>query len=159
MISNFVAELEWRGMLHDAMPGTEEHLLTGMQSAYVGIDPTADSLHIGHLVIVMMLPHFQLAGHKPVALVGGATGMIGDPSGKSSERNLLDETTLRLNQESLKEHGGRHDFRACLRGGRYGQAQNGQSGGEHCARAGSLHRKRSRLMNDPWVLEWQMVQF
>jgi tyrosyl-tRNA synthetase len=103
MISNFVAELEWRGMLHDAMPGTEEHLLTGMQSAYVGIDPTADSLHIGHLVIVMMLRHFQLAGHKPVALVGGATGMIGDPSGKSSERNLLDETTLRLNQESLKE--------------------------------------------------------
>ncbi len=103
MASNFVAELKWRGMLHDAMPGTEEHLLSGMQAAYVGIDPTADSLHIGHLVIVMLLRHFQLAGHKPYALVGGATGMIGDPSGKSSERNLLDETTLRLNQEALKE--------------------------------------------------------
>ncbi|MCG2460674.1 tyrosine--tRNA ligase [Flavobacteriaceae bacterium F89] len=102
MASNFVAELKWRGMLHDVMPGTEEHLLTGMQSAYVGIDPTADSLHIGHLVGVMMLRHFQLAGHKPFALVGGATGMIGDPSGKSSERNLLDEATLRHNQEALK---------------------------------------------------------
>ncbi len=90
-------------MLHDAMPGTEEHLLTGMQTAYVGIDPTADSLHIGHLVGVMMLRHFQLAGHKPYALIGGATGMIGDPSGKSTERNLLDETTLRLNQEAIKE--------------------------------------------------------
>ncbi len=90
-------------MLHDAMPGTEEHLLTGMQTAYVGIDPTADSLHIGHLVGVMMLRHFQLAGHKPYALIGGATGMIGDPSGKSAERNLLDETTLRLNQEAIKE--------------------------------------------------------
>jgi tyrosyl-tRNA synthetase len=103
MNSNFVAELKWRGMLHDAMPGTEEHLLSGMQTAYVGIDPTADSLHIGHLVGVMMLRHFQLAGHKPFALIGGATGMIGDPSGKSSERNLLDETTLRLNQEAIKE--------------------------------------------------------
>jgi tyrosyl-tRNA synthetase len=103
MNSNFVAELKWRGMLHDVMPGTEEHLLTGMQTAYVGIDPTADSLHIGHLVGVMMLRHFQLAGHKPYALIGGATGMIGDPSGKSSERNLLDETTLRLNQEAIKE--------------------------------------------------------
>ncbi len=103
MITNFVAELKWRGMLHDAMPGTEEHLLEGMHSAYVGIDPTADSLHIGHLVGVMMLRHFQLAGHKPYALIGGATGMIGDPSGKSSERNLLDETTLRLNQESIRE--------------------------------------------------------
>ncbi len=90
-------------MLHDAMPGTEEHLLTGMQTAYVGIDPTANSLHIGHLVGVMMLRHFQLAGHKPYALIGGATGMIGDPSGKSAERNLLDETTLRLNQEAIKE--------------------------------------------------------
>jgi tyrosyl-tRNA synthetase len=90
-------------MLHDAMPGTEEHLLSGMHSAYVGIDPTADSLHIGHLVGVMMLRHFQLAGHKPIALIGGATGMIGDPSGKSAERNLLDETTLRLNQEAIKE--------------------------------------------------------
>ncbi len=89
--------------MHDAMPGTEEHLLTGMQSAYVGIDPTADSLHIGHLVGVMMLKHFQMAGHKPYALIGGATGMIGDPSGKSSERNLLDEKTLRLNQEAIRE--------------------------------------------------------
>lgn len=103
MASNFVEELKWRGMLHDAMPGTEEHLLSGMQSAYVGIDPTADSLHIGHLVGVMMLRHFQLAGHKPYALIGGATGMIGDPSGKSEERNLLDEATLRHNQEALKE--------------------------------------------------------
>ena len=103
MTSNFVSELKWRGMVHDAMPGTEEHLLTGMQSAYVGIDPTANSLHIGHLVSVMMLRHFQLAGHKPYALIGGATGMIGDPSGKSTERNLLDETTLRLNQEAIKE--------------------------------------------------------
>ncbi len=89
-------------MLHDAMPGTEEHLMKGVQSAYVGIDPTADSLHIGHLVGVMMLRHFQLAGHKPYALLGGATGMIGDPSGKSQERNLLDEDTLRANQEALK---------------------------------------------------------
>ena len=89
-------------MLHDAMPGTEEHLMAGMQSAYVGIDPTADSLHIGHLVGLMMLRHFQLAGHKPYALLGGATGMIGDPSGKSEERNLLDEATLRLNQAALR---------------------------------------------------------
>ncbi len=102
MRTNFVEELKWRGMLHDAMPGTEEHLMTGMQSAYVGIDPTADSLHIGHLVGVMMLRHFQLAGHKPYALLGGATGMIGDPSGKSEERNLLDEATLRLNQAALR---------------------------------------------------------
>jgi len=101
-MTNFVKELQWRGMLHDAMPGTEEHLLEGMQSAYVGIDPTADSLHIGHLVGVMMLRHFQLAGHKPYALIGGATGMIGDPSGKSTERNLLDEKTLRHNQDKLK---------------------------------------------------------
>lgn len=89
-------------MLHDVMPGTEEHLLEQMRCAYVGIDPTADSLHIGHLVGVMMLKHFQLAGHKPLALVGGATGMIGDPSGKSNERNLLDEPTLRHNQEAIK---------------------------------------------------------
>ncbi|MDO6515763.1 tyrosine--tRNA ligase [Zobellia uliginosa] len=102
MTSNFVEELKWRGMLHDAMPGTEEHLMNEMQSAYVGIDPTADSLHIGHLVGVMMLRHFQLAGHKPYALIGGATGMIGDPSGKSAERNLLDEATLRHNQEAIK---------------------------------------------------------
>lgn len=90
-------------MIHDVMPGAEEHLLQEMQSAYVGIDPTADSLHIGHLVGVMMLKHFQLAGHKPFALIGGATGMIGDPSGKSQERNLLDEKTLRYNQEAIKE--------------------------------------------------------
>lgn len=103
MLKNFVAELKWRGMLHDVMPETEEHLLKEMQSAYMGIDPTADSLHIGHLVGVMMLKHFQLSGHKPYALIGGATGMIGDPSGKSSERNLLDEPTLRHNQEALKQ--------------------------------------------------------
>jgi tyrosyl-tRNA synthetase len=103
MPANFVKELEWREMLHDVMPGTEEHLLGGMQAAYLGIDPTADSLHIGHLVGVMLLRHFQLAGHKPVALIGGATGMIGDPSGKSEERNLLDETTLRFNQVAIRE--------------------------------------------------------
>lgn len=90
-------------MLHDAMPGTEAHLSAQMRSAYVGIDPTADSLHIGHLVGVMLLRHFQLAGHKPYALIGGATGMIGDPSGKSAERNLLDEDTLRHNQRAIKE--------------------------------------------------------
>jgi tyrosyl-tRNA synthetase len=100
---NFVEELKWRGMIHDIMPGTEEMLDKEMGSAYVGIDPTADSLHIGHLVGVMMLKHFQHAGHRPIALVGGATGMIGDPSGKSQERNLLDETTLRENQEALKK--------------------------------------------------------
>ena len=99
---NFVDELQWRGMIHDIMPGTKEQLDKELTSAYVGIDPTADSLHIGHLVSVMMLKHFQLAGHKPIALVGGATGMIGDPSGKSQERNLLDENTLRHNQECLK---------------------------------------------------------
>ncbi|HYW96848.1 MAG TPA: tyrosine--tRNA ligase [Bacteroidales bacterium] len=104
---NFVEELKWRGMIHDIMPGTEEQLEKGMTVAYVGIDPTADSLHIGHLVSIMMLKHFQVAGHKPVALVGGATGMIGDPSGKSQERNLLDETTLRHNQDCLKEQLGR----------------------------------------------------
>ncbi|MBC7747893.1 MAG: tyrosine--tRNA ligase [Methylotenera sp.] len=89
-------------MLHDVMPGTEEHLMEQMRAAYVGIDPTADSLHIGHLVGVMLLKHFQISGHKPLALVGGATGMIGDPSGKSNERNLLDEATLRHNQEAIK---------------------------------------------------------
>jgi tyrosyl-tRNA synthetase len=99
---NFVEELKWRGMIHDIMPGTDELLQKEMTSAYVGIDPTADSLHIGHLVSVMMLKHFQLSGHKPLALVGGATGMIGDPSGKSEERNLLDEATLRHNQECIK---------------------------------------------------------
>jgi tyrosyl-tRNA synthetase len=99
---NFVEELTWRGMIHDITPGTEEQLQKEMTSAYVGIDPTADSLHIGHLVSVMMLKHFQIAGHKPIALVGGATGMIGDPSGKSDERNLLDEQTLRHNEACLK---------------------------------------------------------
>jgi len=100
---SFVKELQWRGMVHDMMPGTEEQLEKELTSAYVGIDPTADSLHIGHLVSVMMLKHFQVAGHKPIVLVGGATGMIGDPSGKSQERNLLDEKTLRHNQEALKK--------------------------------------------------------
>ncbi len=99
---NFVEELEWRGMVHTAMPGTKEQLEKEMTSAYVGIDPTADSLHIGHLVSVMMLKHFQRAGHRPIALVGGATGMIGDPSGKSLERNLLNEETLRHNQNAIK---------------------------------------------------------
>ncbi|HKK68666.1 MAG TPA: tyrosine--tRNA ligase [Bacteroidales bacterium] len=99
---NFVEELKWRGMIHDIMPGTEEQLEKEMTTAYVGIDPTADSLHIGHLVSVMMLRHFQIAGHKPVTLVGGATGMIGDPSGKSQERNLLNEETLRHNENCLK---------------------------------------------------------
>jgi tyrosyl-tRNA synthetase len=104
---NFVEELKWRGMIHDIMPGTEEQLKKEMTSAYVGIDPTADSLHIGHLVGVMMLKHLQRAGHKPIALVGGATGMIGDPSGKSKERNLLDEKTLRHNEDALKAQLGR----------------------------------------------------
>ena len=100
---NFVEELSWRGMIHDKMPGLDEQLAKELTTAYVGIDPTADSLHIGHLVSVMMLKHFQVAGHKPIVLVGGATGMIGDPSGKSQERNLLDEPTLRHNQECLKK--------------------------------------------------------
>ena len=100
---NFVEELQWRGMIQDIMPGTEEHLNKEMTTAYVGIDPTADSLHIGHLVGVMMLKHLQQSGHRPVVLVGGATGMIGDPSMKSAERNLLDEPTLRHNQESIKK--------------------------------------------------------
>ncbi len=99
---SFIDELKWRGMIHDMMPGTDKQIEKEMTSAYVGIDPTADSLHIGHLVSVMMLKHFQLAGHKPIALIGGATGMIGDPSGKSEERNLLDEKFLRHNEECLK---------------------------------------------------------
>lgn len=98
---NFINELRWRGMIHDVMPGTEEMLMKEMVSAYVGIDPTADSLHIGHLVGIMMLKHLQLSGHKPIVLIGGATGMIGDPSGKSEERNLLDEATLRKNQAGI----------------------------------------------------------
>jgi tyrosyl-tRNA synthetase len=99
---SFVDELRWRGMIHDVMPGTNEQLEKELTTAYVGIDPTADSLHIGHLVSIMMLKHLQLAGHKPLALVGGATGMIGDPSGKSEERNLLSEELLRHNQECIK---------------------------------------------------------
>ena len=100
---NFIEELTWRGMIHQMMPGTDEQLKKEMTTAYLGIDPTADSLHIGHLVGVMMLKHFQRAGHKPIALVGGATGMIGDPSMKSQERKLLDEETLRHNQEAIKK--------------------------------------------------------
>ena len=100
---NLVSELKWRGMIHDIMPGTEEQLSMEQVSAYVGIDPTADSLHIGHLVGVMMLKRLQHAGHKPIALVGGATGMIGDPSGKSDERNLLDEEELRKNEGGIKK--------------------------------------------------------
>lgn len=100
---NFVEELTWRGMVHTMMPGTEELLQKEEVTAYVGIDPTADSLHIGHLCGVMMLRHFQRCGHKPLALIGGATGMIGDPSGKSAERNLLDEETLRHNQDCIKK--------------------------------------------------------
>ena len=99
---NFVDELKWRGMIHDIMPGTEELLKKEKISGYIGFDPTADSLHIGHMVQVMLLVHFQRAGHTPIALVGGATGMIGDPSGKSEERNLLDEESLRKNQEAIK---------------------------------------------------------
>ncbi len=102
-MSNFVKELTWRGMVHNIMPGTEQQLEKEITAAYVGIDPTADSLHIGHLVSIMMLKHLQSNGHKPIALVGGATGMIGDPSMKSSERNLLDEPTLRHNQNAIKE--------------------------------------------------------
>ena len=99
---DFIEEVKWRGMVHQMMPGTEDKLKEGMTTAYLGIDPTADSLHIGHLVSVMMLKHFQRSGHKPIALVGGATGMIGDPSLKSQERKLLDEETLRHNQEAIK---------------------------------------------------------
>ena len=100
---NFVEELKWRGMIQDMMPGTEEQLQKEMTAAYLGIDPTADSLHIGHLVGVMMLRHFQRCGHKPYALIGGATGMIGDPSGKSKERVLIDEPMLRHNQECIRK--------------------------------------------------------
>ncbi|MCH5221387.1 MAG: tyrosine--tRNA ligase [Muribaculaceae bacterium] len=100
---DFIKELNWRGMIHTVMPGAEEELKKGMATGYLGIDPTADSLHIGHLVGVMMLKHFQRSGHKPIALVGGATGMIGDPSMKSQERKLLDEPTLRHNQEAIKK--------------------------------------------------------
>ena len=94
---NFIEELRWRGMIHDMMPGTEDYLSKGMATGYIGFDPTADSLHIGNLVPIILLMTFQRAGHKPIALVGGATGMVGDPSGKSEERNLLDEATLNHN--------------------------------------------------------------
>ena len=103
MTKNFVEELKWRGMLAQIMPGTEEYLLKNVTSGYLGTDPTADSLHIGHLCGIMMLRHFQRCGHKPYLLVGGATGMIGDPSGKSQERNLLDADTLYHNQEAIKK--------------------------------------------------------
>lgn len=102
-MKNFIEELRWRGMIQDIMPETEQHLMEGLRAAYVGVDPTADSLHIGHLVGVMMLRHFQNCGHKPYALVGGATGMIGDPSGKSAERNLLTEEVLAHNIEGIKK--------------------------------------------------------
>lgn len=100
---NFIQEIKWRGMLHDIIPGTEDILAGGMVSAYLGIDPTADSLHIGHLCGIMMLRHFQLCGHKPIVLIGGATGMIGDPSGKSEERNLLDVATINQNLKAIKK--------------------------------------------------------
>ncbi len=100
-LKNFVEELRWRGMIHDVMPDTEAHLMEQMRSAYIGFDPTADSLHIGNLVPIMLLAFYQRSGHKPIALVGGATGMIGDPSGKSNERNLLDEETLQHNQKCV----------------------------------------------------------
>jgi len=100
---NFIEELRWRGMIHDMTPGTEEQLQKEMTTAYIGYDPTSDSLHIGNLASIMMLVHLQRAGHKPIALVGGATGMIGDPSGKSEERNLLDESVLRHNQECIRK--------------------------------------------------------
>lgn len=103
MKSNFIEELRWRGMLQDMMPGTEEQLQKEMTAAYIGFDPTASSLHIGNLATIMLLKHFQLCGHKPIALVGGATGMIGDPSGKAAEREFLSEDTLRHNQESIKK--------------------------------------------------------
>ncbi len=101
-MKDFIGELKWRGMIHDMIPGTEEQLRKEMTTAYIGFDPTASSLHIGNLATIMLLKHFQLAGHKPIALVGGATGMIGDPTGKSEERNLLDEEVLRKNQEGIR---------------------------------------------------------
>lgn len=99
---DFIEEMQWRGMIHDMTPGVEEHLKKGMATAYIGFDPTADSLHIGSLVQIMTLVHFQRAGHKPIALVGGATGMVGDPSGKSQERNLLDKESLQKNIDGVR---------------------------------------------------------
>jgi tyrosyl-tRNA synthetase len=104
---NFIEELRWRGMIHDIMPGTEEELKKGMTTAYIGFDPTSDSLHIGSLVQIMILVHFQRAGHKPIALVGGATGMVGDPSGKSKERNLLSKEVLDHNLAGVKKTTGK----------------------------------------------------
>ncbi len=103
MKTNFIEELKWRGILHDVMPGTEELLNKEVVTGYIGFDPTADSLHVGSLAQIMTLLRFQLAGHKPLALVGGATGMVGDPSGKSAERNLLDADTLNKNVEGIKK--------------------------------------------------------
>ena len=100
---DFIDELKWRGLIHDSTPGLQEYLKDSQRTAYIGFDPTSDSLHIGSLVPIMLLAHFQKSGHQPIALVGGATGMIGDPSGKSSERNLLDETTLKKNESCIKE--------------------------------------------------------
>ncbi|MFT3884110.1 MAG: tyrosine--tRNA ligase [Flavobacteriales bacterium] len=118
-VRNFIEELRWRGLLHDSMPGVEEHLQKGPASGYIGFDPTADSLHVGNLVQIMMLVHFQRCGHKPVALVGGATGMVGDPSGKKSERNLLDEDALRHNQACVHRQLERFlDFSATANGAR-----------------------------------------
>ena len=101
--NNFIDEVKWRNMIHDIMPGFKDFLKNNMRSAYIGFDPTSDSLHIGHLVPMMLLAHFQKSGHRPIALVGGATGMIGDPSGKSAERNLLDEKTIKTNQTKIKD--------------------------------------------------------
>ena len=101
-MTNLIAELQWRGLIQDIMPGTEEQLLKEVTTGYIGFDPTADSLHIGSLVPIMLLIHLQKAGHKPIALVGGATGMVGDPSGKSEERNLLSEETLHHNVACVK---------------------------------------------------------
>ena len=101
-MENIVAELQWRGLVHDIMPGTEEQLVKEMTTTYIGFDPTSDSLHIGSLVPIILLVHLEKYGHKPIALVGGATGMIGDPSGKSDERNLLDEATLDKNVAGIK---------------------------------------------------------
>src|SRR5260221_3048884 len=110
---NFVEELRWRGMIHDIMPGTEELLLKESAAGYIGFDPTSDSLHIGSLAQIMLLTFFQRAGHKPIALVGGATGMIGDPSGKSEERNLLTEEIIRHNEACIKNQLGKFlDFSA-----------------------------------------------
>ena len=135
-MKNFVEELKWRGMIQDIMPGTEEKLLEGPTAAYVGIDPTADSLHIGHMVSIMILKHFQNCGHKPFALVGGATGMIGDPSMKSQERNLLDEETLAHNVACIKKQLSRFlDF---------------DSGAENCA---------GLVNNYDWMKGWSFLDF